>query len=86
MVEFFLIAYCIVIILCIGNIIRLNKFGKFLRAEIERVSAIRLADIRNGDSPTQMWPDVSACYDNFKWYDVFNYDFKSLMVYGTVKY
>jgi hypothetical protein len=85
MVEFFLFAYCIVMILCIGNIIRVNKFGKFMRAEISRVSDSRLADIRNGNSPVVQWPDVMACYKNLKWYDIFNYDFKSLMVYHRAK-
>lgn len=81
MVEFFVVAYCIVMILCIGNIIRVNKFGKFMRAEISRVSDSRLNDLRNGVTSKQMWPNVSACYANLKWYDIFNYDFKSLMVY-----
>lgn len=74
--EFLIVIWALVMIVGIGNMIRLNKFGKFMRSEIERVSAIRLSGNRE-----QMWPDVSACYDNLHWYDIFNYDFKSLMVY-----
>lgn len=85
MIEFILVAYAIAMIVCIGNIIRVNKFGKFLRAEISRVSESRLADIRNGNSFKTQWPDVMACYKNLKWYDIFNYDFKSLMVYDRAK-
>jgi hypothetical protein len=85
MIEFFVVVWALVLIVCIGNIIRVNKFGKFLRAEISRVSDSRLADIRNGNSPVVQWPDVQACYDNLKWYDIFNYDFKSLMVYDLAK-
>jgi hypothetical protein len=83
--EFILVVWAIFMIVCIGNIVRVNAFGKFLRAEIDRVSHSRLADIRNGNSPRVMWPDVSACYDSLKWYDIFNYDFKSLMVYDPAK-
>ena len=85
MVEFFLFAYCIVLIFCIGNIIRVNKFGKFMRAELDRVSHSRLADISNGNSFKAQWPNVMASYNNLKWYDIFNYDFKSLMVYDRAK-
>jgi hypothetical protein len=81
MVEFILIVWAIVIIITIGNIIRLNKFSKFLRAELNRVSHSRLADISNGNSFKAQWPNVIASYRNLKWYDIFNYDFESLMVY-----
>jgi hypothetical protein len=80
MIEFILVAYAIAMIVCIGNLVRVNKFGKFLRAEISRVSEIRLSGNRE-----QMWPDVIACYKNLKWYDIFNYDFKSLLVYDRAK-
>ena len=83
----FLIAiWVLVLFVCVMNLIRVDRFGKLLRAEISRVSESRIEDIRNGDTPKQMWPDVQASYDNLKWYDVFNYDFKSLIVYDTVKY
>jgi len=58
------------------NLIRIDRFTKFMRAELARVSKARLAGNRD-----IQWPNVTACYDNFKWYDVFNYDFQSLMVY-----
>ena len=80
MVEFIFVVWAIIMIIGFGNITRLNKFSKFLRAEIELVSAIRLSG-----NYQQMWPDVLACYDNLKWYDIFNYDFKSLMVYDQAK-
>jgi len=76
MVEFILIVYSIVLIFSIGNLIRLKKFSKFLRAEIEIVSKARLS----GRYDIQ-WPDILASYRNLKWYDIFNYDFKNLMVY-----
>lgn len=80
----FLIAFWVLVLfVCVMNLIRVDRFGKFMRAEISRVSDIRLNDIRNGVSTEQMWPDVSGCYANLKWYDIFNYNFKSLMVYDT---
>jgi hypothetical protein len=81
----FLFVWAIFMIFCIGGLIRTEKFGKFMRAEISRVSESRLADIRNGNSFKAQWPDVMACYKNLKWYDIFNYDFKSLMVYDRAK-
>ena len=80
MVEFIFVVWAIIMIISFSNMIRLHKFAKFLRAEIELVSAIRLSG-----NYEQMWPNVSACYDNLKWYDIFNYDFKSLMVYDRAK-
>ena len=69
------------VLVSILNLIRIDRFGKFMRAEVSRVSHSRMSDISNGNSFKQPWPDVSASYDNFKWYNVFHYDFKSLMVY-----
>lgn len=84
--EILIAFWVLVLFVCVMNLIRVDRFGKFMRAEISRVSDIRLGAIRDGVTPEQMWPDVSACYDNLKWYDIFNYDFKSLMVYDAVKY
>jgi hypothetical protein len=81
MVEFILIVWAIVMIICIGNLIRVDRFGKFLRADLDRVSKSRLEDISNGKISKVQWPNVIASYRNLKWYDIFNYDFKSLMVY-----
>ena len=81
--EFLIAFWVLVLFVCVMNLIRVDRFGKFMRAEISRVSDIRLGYIRNGVSSNQPWPDVSACYANLKWYDIFNYDFKSLMVYDT---
>ena len=69
------------VLVSILNLIRIDRFGKFMRAELSRVSHSRMADINNGNSFKQSWPNVMASYRNLKWYDVFNYDFKSLMVY-----
>ena len=82
---FILVAWAIAVIVCIGNLIRVNAFGKFMRAELDRVSHSRLADISNGNSFKAQWPNVMASYNNLKWYDIFNYDFKSLMVYDQAK-
>ena len=81
MVEFIFIAWAIAMIICIGNLIRVDRFGKFLRADLDRVSKSRLEDISNGKISKVQWPNVIASYRNLKWYDIFNYDFKSLMVY-----
>lgn len=83
MVEFIFIAWAIAMIICIGNLIRVDRFGKFLRAELNRVSHSRLEDISNGRISKVQWPNVIASYRNLKWYDIFNYDFKSLMVYDN---
>jgi len=71
------------VLVSILNLIRIDRFGKFLRAELDRISSSRWSDIRNGNNPKQPWPNVMASYRNLKWYDVFNYDFKSLMVYDN---
>jgi len=83
MVEFILVAWAIAMIICIGNLIRVDRFGKFLRADLDRVSKSRLEDISNGKISKVQWPNVIASYRNLKWYDIFNYDFKSLMVYDN---
>lgn len=64
----------------VGNIIQLEKFGKYVRADIKRVRDARINDNRN-----EPWPDVHASFQNLKWYDIFNYDFKSMMVYDQAK-
>lgn len=60
-----------------ANMYRLKRFSRFMGAEIDRVAAERLAGTKSA------WPDVSACYDNLKWYEPFNYNFKNLMVYDA---
>jgi hypothetical protein len=65
----------------VGHMIQLDKFGEFVRADIKRVRDARVYDNRN-DEP---WPDVGASFQNLKWFDIFNYDFKSMMVYDQAK-
>jgi|Wag4MinimDraft_6_1082665.scaffolds.fasta_scaffold27699_1 hypothetical protein len=76
--EFLIAIWVLVLFVCVMNLIRVDRFGKLLRAEISRVSTARLS----GNYDVQ-WPNVQASYDNLKWYDVFNYNFKSLIVYDT---
>jgi len=47
-----------------------------MKKEIDAVFENRV----NGDR-TLNYPDVDACYKNLKWWDVWNYDFKKLVVY-----
>jgi hypothetical protein len=77
---FILVAWAIAMIFCIGGLIRTEKFGKFMRADIKRVRDARVYDDRN-----EPWPDVGASFQNLKWFDIFNYDFKSMMVYDQAK-
>jgi hypothetical protein len=58
------------------SFIRLNQFGRFMDREIDRVFEARV----RGDK-TVYWPDVRACYDNLKWYNPFDFNFKRMMVY-----
>ena len=72
LIGFWLVA----LIVCIANIIRLQLYGKFLIDEVERIYEERIA----GDH-TVTYPAITASYDNFKWYDLFNYKFDKLVVY-----
>lgn len=58
---------------------RLNRFSKFMHKEIDNAFEARI----HGRSAH--YPDVSASYNNLKWYDMFNFNFKSLMVYDTTR-
>lgn len=75
--EIILAFYVFAMIVCGMMLFRLNRFGKFMRAEIDRVSKARL---RGNRTP---WPDITASYRNLKWYDVFNYKFDRLVVYDV---
>lgn len=72
LIGFWLVA----LIVCIANIIRLQLYGKFLIDEVERIYEERIA----GDH-TVTYPAITASYNNFKWYDLFNYKFDKLVVY-----
>jgi hypothetical protein len=74
--EILLAVYVFVMIMCVMMLFRLNRFSKFIRAEIDRVGAARISGDR-----TVVYPDIMASYDNLKWYDVFNYKFDRLVVY-----
>ena len=71
-----LAVYVFIMIVCVMNLVRNNRFSKFMRAEIERVGQARL----RGNYEVR-YPDVSASYKNLKWYDIFNYRFDQLIVY-----
>jgi hypothetical protein len=76
MTEFFIGLYVLVLIVCIANIIRLHYYGKFLIGEVDRIFDVRMAGDR-----TVTYPAITASYNNFKWYDLFNYKFDKLVVY-----
>ena len=68
----------IVTIGSILNLIRVDEFSKFMRAEVNRVYEARKAGKR--DEP---YPCTVASYKNLKWYDVLNRDYKSMVVYDN---
>jgi hypothetical protein len=76
MIEFFIGLYVLVLIVCIANIIRLHLYGKFMIAEVDRIFKVRMTGDR-----TVTYPAITASYNNFKWYDLFNYKFDKLVVY-----
>jgi hypothetical protein len=76
MTEFFIGLYVLVLIVCITNIVRLHLYGKFLIGEVDRIFDVRMAGDR-----TVTYPAITASYNNFKWYDLFNYKFDKLVVY-----
>jgi hypothetical protein len=76
MTEFLVGAYVLGLTVCIANIIRLHYYGQFMLAQVERVFEARVA----GDLSVT-YPAINPSYDNFKWYDIFNYKFDSLVVY-----
>lgn len=73
--EILIAIWLMAMIVCVLGLIRNDRFSKFMRAEIDRVSKARLSGNR------VPWPDVTASYNNLKWYDVFNYRFDQLIVY-----
>jgi hypothetical protein len=76
MTEFLVGAYVLGLTVCIANIIRLHLYGKFMIAEVDRIYEVRVA----GDLSVT-YPAITASYNNFKWYDLFNYKFDKLVVY-----
>lgn len=75
--EILIAIWLMAFIFSIMCVVRSDRFSKFMRAEIDRVSKARL----NGNRVP--WPDVTASYRNLKWYDVFNYKFDRLVVYDV---
>jgi hypothetical protein len=76
MAEILISFWVIVILGSVLYMLRLHQFSKFMRAEV------RLAyEARASGNYTLTYPDVMASYDNLKWYDIFNYNFHSLIVY-----
>lgn len=65
---------------CMAQVVRLGFWSNFIEKEIERVYQLRCA----GDRTTP-WVNVHASYDNFKWYQPFHYNFKSMIVYDTTR-
>jgi hypothetical protein len=76
MLEFFVFFWIMLLVWAGVSLYRVNQFGKFMRVEIERVYQARLS----GDRET-MYPSVSECYDNLKWYNPFDFNFQRMMVY-----
>lgn len=62
-------------------IYRLNRFYKFMGKEIDRVFEARI----RGGRDAAYWPDVNKCYDNFKWYKLFDFNFQRMMVYDHTR-
>ena len=78
----FLVAFSLFMLIITGmNFIRLSRFSKFMKGEIDRVYQARIGGHRN-----VQYPNVGASYDNLKWYDVFNYRFDQLIVYDASPY
>ena len=76
MTGFFIGAYVLGLTVCIANIVRLHYYGRFMLAQVERVFEARVA----GDLSVT-YPAINPSYNNFKWYDVFNYKFDTMVVY-----
>ena len=76
MTGFFIGVYVLAVIVCIANIVRLHYYGKFMLAQVERVFQVRMA----GDLSVT-YPAITPSYNNFKWYDLFNYKFDTMVVY-----
>ena len=76
MTGFFIGVYVLAVIACIANIVRLHYYGRFMLAQVERVFQARMA----GDLSVT-YPAITPSYNNFKWYDLFNYKFDTMVVY-----
>lgn len=76
--EIFIAAYVFLMIMCAMMLVRTSRFSKFMENEIERVYQARIKGNRN-----VQYPNISASYNNLKWYDVFNYKFDRLVVYDV---
>lgn len=74
--EILIAVWLFFILFCFMNAYRTHRFSKFMRSEIDRVGSARMAGNRD-----VKYPDITASYDNLKWYDVFNYKFDRLVVY-----
>lgn len=57
---------------------RLHRLSKIVSQEINLAFTERTTGNRNA-----RYPDIRKSYANLKWYDVFNYKFKSMIVYDT---
>jgi hypothetical protein len=80
MAEILISLWVIAILSSVLYMLRLHQFSKFMRAEVRLVYEARAS----GNS-TITYPDVIASYDNLKWYDMFNYNFRSLIVYERAR-
>lgn len=76
MTEYFMGLYVLIVLVCVANIVRLHFYGKFMIAEVERIFEVRMSGDRS-----VTYPDIGPSYKNFKWYDIFNYKFDSIVVY-----
>lgn len=62
----------------LNELYRLHRLSKAIDHELDRVFTARV----NGDRSVE-YPDIRKTYSNLKWYDVFNYKFKSMIVYDS---
>jgi hypothetical protein len=79
MAEILISLWVILILVILGSglcMLRLHRFSKFMRAEIQLAHEARACG-----NYALTYPDVMASYNNLKWYDMFNYNFHSLIVY-----
>ena len=65
---------------CMAQVVRLGFWSNFIEKEIERTFQARISGNRE-----VLWLDVKASYENFKWYQPFHYNFKSMIVYDTTR-
>lgn len=78
-IFFFTVVFSLIVtIASILNLIRIDRFSKFMRAETQRVY-----EARKGGKRDEPYPCTVASYKNLKWYDVLNRDYKSMVVYDN---